>query len=773
MLMLALATGASTAMFSVIDGVLLQSPFTRPAEIASVRVTGTDGRLTAQVPREAYERIASFTPLVAAAADFSGSSPIVTGVDVPRRSQVECVPASMAAVLGSQPVIGRWFSADEDRPGGPGVAVVSGAFWRTMLGGSRDVLGRVISLDGEPVTVIGVMARGFNGPLSRINRDMWVPYGQVTPGAPRYGCSKSAATNVFVRVQEARSLPEAQTALTSAVECGMPGPDCRPGSRVELMSLTEETLGDVRGPLLALTGAVIAVLLIACANVANLGLERLAGRRREIAVRMALGASRGRIVRQTVVEHLLQAAVGAALGVFIAWLALDALVSLLPRFMPHVEAISMNGRVLAASIGLVLAGGLVVGLIPALQASSLSLTDGLAAGTRGGTPPARRLRRALVVAELALGVALLAGALLMVRTFLTLRPSAPGFDPTNKLIALTRLPAALSQRDRLQFAGDVRTGLLAIPGVRDVAGTTYIPMSRSVSSLPMSVGDAGGEVWTASVTPNYFDVMAIPIVRGRGMQESDAPAAVASAVVNEAFVRRWLAGREPIDAIVTVGGKQTPRIDARVVGVIADTRSMGADTRARPELYVPFAQHVLGSPYFVIAGSAEGLTRAPAALRDLVARLRPGQIVDRIESFSGMLAQEVSTPRFGAWLFGLFAAIAVTLSALGLMATLTWSVTERRREIGIRMALGADRGRVRRMVVWQTLRLAAAGIVIGLALAVATTRYLQSWLYGITATDPATFAACAGLMLAVSIAAAYVPVRRASHVDPIVALRAD
>jgi predicted permease len=382
------------------------------------------------------------------------------------------------------------------------------------------------------------------------------------------------------------------------------------------------------------------------------------------------------------------------------------------------------------------------------------------------------MRAVLVVSELALGVALLVCALLMIRTFLTLRPSAPGFDPANKLVALTRLPPDWTDADRRQFVDHVSRQLLATPGVRAVAGTTYIPMSRSIDIRPITIGDVSGNVWTATVTPDYFDLMHIPLASGRGFLDSD-DASRSAAIVNEAFVRRWLPGRAPLGSTVVVRLDPKTRFETRIVGVITDTRAMGADTRSRPELYLPFAQLVLGSPYFVIAAAPDTLARVPALLRTIVDRVRPGQLVDRIDAFDAMLATEVSTPRFGAWLFGLFAAVAVALAAIGLTATLSWSVTARRREIGIRMALGASHERVRRWIVWQTLGFAGAGITIGLALAFWATRYIASWLYGVAPTDPATFAACAIGMLAIALVAAYLPARRATRIDPLIALRAE
>jgi putative ABC transport system permease protein len=768
--MLALGTGATAALFSVVDAVLLRSPYGRVDQIAQVGVLAPNGRATVAVPRDAWERLTRQAHIVAAAGAYTPSSPVATGIDVPRRAQVECVPASMIDVLGAPILMGRWFSVDEDRPGGPGVGVVSFRFWQNDLHGDPAVLGRTVALDGEPLTIVGVMRRGFNGVLSLSSRDLWVPLGQADAARPRYGCRPRAGTvNAFVRLQPGLSADEATRLLTNAPGAAVSATD---DARLVLLSMSDQLLGDLRGPFLALLGAVLAVLLIACANVTNLGLERLVGRRREMAIRVALGASRGRIVRQTVTEQLLLAAMGAIAGVLLAYVALDALIALLPPSLPHFDEIRLNGRVLAASIGLALLGALGVGLIPALRASAVNLRSGLTQREGGPAPGSRAARRLLVIGELSLGIALLVGALLMIQTFLTLRPSAPGFDPRHRVVALVRLPPDMTLDQKRRFFDDVSRELVRVPGVRSVAGTTYVPMSRSVDVLDMSIGGTRGRVYMGAITPNYLAVMSVELKRGRALADADGSQGPSVAVVNEAFVRRWLAGQEPIGATVhlDLDGGARP---LQIVGVIADMRSWWSDTQARPEIYLPFGQAMPGSPSFIVHAEPRALALLPASLREVVGRVRPGQLVDRIQGLEAMVHAEVARPRFGAWLFGLLAALAVTLAALGLAATLAWSVAERRREIGVRMALGAQPRQIGSLVIGQTLWLAGSGIAIGLSLAAFGTRLLEGWLYGVTRLDAATFAACAGLMLVISLAAAYVPARRAARVDPLVTLRAE
>jgi predicted permease len=763
-LMLALGTGANAAVFSVVDGVLLRSPFDRPHEIAGVRV-GPDGRQTSAVPVEIWDRVAGLSHAVVAASTRTIGSPIVTGVEVPRRTQVECVEASMLDVLGSRPLMGRWFSAAEDTPAGDPVGVASFAFWQGALEGDPGVLGRRILLDGSPLTIIGVMRRGFDGPLSLLERDLFVPTGQSTAGRGAFGCRPPDATvNGFVRVRPGLTLDEAAASMNAALG----GP-----VRVSLYSVTEATVGDLQGMFGALAGAVIAILLIACANVANLGLARLVGRRREIAVRLALGATRGRILRQTVTEQLVMAAVGAGAGLVVAAVMFDSVLALLPRGLPHAAVVELNGRVLVATIGITLAAALVVGLVPAWQASAIGLRSGLAHDDRAQTPGGRRTRWVLVGSELALGTMLLVGALLMVRTFLTLQPSEPGFDPANKVVALVRVEDTPLAESRA-FRNEVVRQLRESPGIGAVAMASHLPLVRTLALWRMTLDGTTSEVITRFISPNYPDVMRMAVVRGRGFADADGPAAAPVMLVNEAFVRRWMPGREPLGAMVTLGAprNKTP-VARRIVGVLGSTRYSGADTQPRPEVFLPIEQETYDASYFVISGTPAALAAAPATLRRIVTALRPGQLVDRIDRFETILADAVSYPRLGAWLLGLFGGLAVLLSAIGLGATLAWSVAERRREIGVRMALGAPAGAIRGLVVRHTMLLTSLAVTIGLTGAWFASRLIEGWIYGVTRTDTLTYAACGAGMFAVALVASYLPTRRATRVDPIGVLRAD
>jgi putative ABC transport system permease protein len=745
--------------------VILRSPFAGAESVALLQIKRPNGQLSGGIPRDVYERIeASLPPSVVATGASTIAPPIVTRVDTPRRTQTECITSLMPRVLGTVPLMGRWFDASEGLRGAPAVAVVSLKFWRGTLGSDPHVIGRTIALDGVPVTILGVMPAGFDGPHSRLNRDIWVPYDLNDPKPP-FGCRPGGATfNVMLRLQPGVSMDAGAQALNGVA-----------GIRdLVLVSSVEGMVGDLRSPFSALVGAVLAVLLIAFANVTNLGLERLAGRRRELSIRIAMGATRSRIIRETVAEHLLISLLGAVAGVGIAFVSFDAMIALLPEWLPNVAAVSLNGRVLAAAVMLAILGGIGSGLVSAMHASAASLRGGLAAGDRGHTRGSTFTRRILVASELALGVLLLVGALLMIQTFLTLRPSSPGFDANDKYIALVRLPADSDNAERVSFVNAVSDSLRTVPGIREVAATTSVPMRRTVAVIPAAIGAAAkSDIHTGAVTPNYFDMMHVPLRGGRGLTAADTAAAPPVAVVNEAFVRRWFADSQALGTTVTLNPGTKESASFTIVGVVGDTRSFGSDTKIRPFLYMPMAQSIFGSPYFFIHAEPRVAATLPPVVRGIVERLRPGQLVDEIEVLQDEMSAEVAQPRLGAWLFGLFAGLAVLLGAVGLAATLAWSVAQRRREIGIRMALGAKSSDVRRLVVGQMLGLSLAGITAGLLAASASTVLLKSWLYGVTPLDPMTFAACGALMLAVSAVAAYVPARRATRVSPLIALRGD
>jgi predicted permease len=773
-LMIAIGTGANAAMFSVIDGVMLQSPFSDPDRVAIVAATSADGQRTSAISLAQYRALQASAPGFESLATIaSGQRPILTGVGEPRRFSAECVSADMFRVLGASPMIGRTFTADEDRPGGPAVVVLSYQFWQRELGGAPDAVGRVLTLNDVPTTVVGIMPRRFAGPYSRNNNDGWLPAGPALDGQRTAGCVGRSSVNAFARLKEGVTFEAASQQATDAAGISrLPDWQGRTGARLALAPVEEQTFSELRSPFAALLGAVALVLLIACANVANLQMERIFGRRVELAVRMALGATRRRIVRQTLTENLLLSAAGALAGVAAAWWSVPLIVGLMPGYVPHVGDIEVSGRILAATLAVACVAGLAVGVVPALQGASAPLMDDLRASSRTSTAGASWTRRVLVVAQVALSLTLLVGASLMITTFRTLRPSAPGFSALDKLTATVRLQGAPASASGV-FFDNLLARAAAIPGVHAVAGSTYLPMSGSVAAVPVRTDAETREIFSGVVTANYFAEMRIPIVRGRGFDARDRAGSAKVALVNEAFVRRMFPGSDALGRFVDIDYYDKRQGSRQIVGVLRDTRSAGSDLRARAEIYVPLAQATTPLLHVIVRADRPSDPRLAAELRSAVAALDSAQVVDRFMPLQDILDRSVSTWRLGAWLLGVFAAMALLLAAAGLAASIAWWVTQRTREIGVRVALGANATQVTSLVVRQGIALAGAGILLGLGGAAASTRLLESWLYGVTPLDIPTFAWASAGMLATAFLASYLPARRAARIDPVVALRAE
>jgi len=772
LLMLALGTGANAAMFSVVDAVMLRSPFPSSEHVAVVRLARPDGSSTPAMSIDQYRALESSGVFERLGTVGSGTRPTLRGVGEPKKLNIECVSAGLFDVLGTPPLAGRAFAADEDRPGGASVVVLSYQFWRRELGGASDAVGRNVTLNDVPATIVGIMPRAFGGPSSRNNTDAWLPMGPATgAGSSGAGCAARAEVWAYARIRTGTTLDAAAAAATIASGIArIPATDGAVGANVTLLPIDELWMDEVRTPFLALLGGVGVILLIACANVANLQMERIFGRRTEIGVRMALGATRARIVAQTMTENLLLSLLGSAVGLLIASVTLNLIVGLMPGYVPHLSEIEVSSRVLAATLLIACAAGAGVGAIPAFHGTSKALMDDLRASSRSTTGTGGWTRRVLVVAQVSLSLTLLIGAALMIRTFLTLRPSDPGFNAVDKLTATLRLQRPVAPVPGRVFERVIER-LRAIPEARSVEGSSYIPMSGSVSIVSVRSGGVTQDTFSGVVTPGYFAQMEIPIVRGRPFGAADGSSTGAVAIVNEAFVRKWWAGREPLGQSVDVVFFDKHTEMRQIVGVIRDTRSGGGDTRARAEIYFPLAQSATPVLHFIVRAGRPGDPRLANAIREAVSATDSAQVIDRIVPMQELLDGRVSTWRLGAWLLGAFAAIAIVLTAVGLAASIAWWVTQRSREIGIRMALGANPRDVWQMVLAQGVGLASAGVLLGLAGAAASTRLIASWLYGVTPMDPKTFAVSAAGMLVIAAVASYIPARRATRIDPLVALR--
>ena len=775
--MIGLGTGANAAVFSVVDAVLLHSPFRDPDRLVMVyEVTGRHE--TAGIPIDHLDRIHSL-PLFEAVGDLWGGRAIVTGNGEPYSQSIECVSAGVFEVLGTPARLGRVFGESDDRPGSPPVIVLSDRAWKVRFGADPRIVGRTLRMNGTPATIVGVMPPRFLGPFTRNSTDMWAPLGPARSGSSAIGCARPSIVNMFARV---RADLDVRSAVVSGAIADLPDKDGQTGAHLRLIGLDDQTFGDVRSPLLALVGAVLCVLLIACANVANLQLERLLGRRHEIGLRFALGASRSRVVRQILAENVLLGALGTITGLWIAWAALPVIADLVPSYIPHVADIALRRDVLIGSALVTFGAAFAIALVPAAHATGRGAAEAWQAGTRGVTAAGRWSRRVLVMAELALATALLVGAGLAVQTFVMLRPSDPGFDPSNKLVASLRLaegPFRPSAANRL-FVDRLLDRLRTLPDVRAAEATSYVPMSGSVTTGVVAVRDVQRRVWLSRMTEGYLSEVGIPIVEGRGFTAADGAGAPAVAIVNARTARTfWPDGSAVGRTLVTIDGDNPatavsstgqPR---RVVGIARDTRSLGANLDTQLEVYVPYAQDAIPLAHIVAATAGVPPPTLERTIRQIVNDERPGQVVDRIVPFVEIVDRSVSTWRFGAWLFGAFGALAVVLAGLGLAAVVAWWVSQRTREIGVRMALGASAGAVARLILRQGFTLATAGIVAGVGLAMASTGLLSGWLYGVKPLDVTTFAIGAAAMLGIAGLACYLPARRASRIDPIVTLKAD
>lgn len=757
-LMLALGTGVNVAMFSIVDAVMLRSPFENPAELVAVRFIVKD-RATSAVPVDRYRDLVGAPGPLAAVGAFSIGSHVLTGHGDPLNvDDIECFSSETFKVLNTRPVLGRTFNPSEDRPGAEPTIVLSYDFWR-QLGGSSDILGTPITINQTPVTVIGVMPRGFAGPLARSDVQGWLPRDRPLKSADNAGCSPGAVS-VVGRLQGGLSL--------DAVKSALPG--------FALTPLESPIMGDVRTPFTVLMVAVTCVLLIACFNVGGLQMERTLARRRDIALRLALGASWGRLVRQTLTENLLLALAGAMAGIAATALTLRTIVSMLPSNVPYLDQIEVSVRVLAATIGVASAAGVVAGLLPIAEMRRIDPARDLTDATRASERRGSWGRRALVVIEIALSIVVLIGAALMVQTFITLRPTRPGFDAAHKLVLSVRLRGATPETSD-RFFSQLFDRLRAAPTIRNAAGSTHFPMSGSIAFASLKLGDTMTDVATNYVTPGFFTLIKVPIVAGRMFSADDTRASTPVMIVNQLLAARIRPDGQILGQRILVKSESGPSaaasVERTIVGILANTRSSGVHTRPRNEAYVPYAQNPVIALQIVAEANPGREGEAGAQMRDAVRALRPGLVVAPPRSMVALIRQRMGATPFGAWLLGVIAALAVGLAAIGLMATIGWWVRQRTRELGVRIALGATRIGVTTLVFRQGMTLAVLGVGLGCAASVGVTRYLTGWIYGVTPLDGATFGGCAAFMLLIAACAVYFPVRKATSIDPAVALRTE
>jgi putative ABC transport system permease protein len=777
---LALAVGATTSIYSVVHGVLLRPlPFQQPERLVRVFPVYKNGNRDVFSPPNFLDWSAANRTTTAAAAWDNGTINLSGSGGEPERLQGAFVGARFFSILGVRPLAGRLFAVGEDKPEAARVAVISEELWQRRFGGDRGVLGRPIELSGQTYTLVGVVAREDQLPA---NADVWIPL-VFTPDMLK---SRGAFyLDAIARLAPGATLAQAQAeAKVIGQRLETEYPQANAGYGLSLAPLQEVMVGNARTPLLILFGAVLAVLLIACVNVANLLLVRSAAREGEVAVRTALGAGRGRIVRQLLTESLLLALLGGAAGAGLAVWITQGLVALAPPQTPRLEEVGIDGQVLLFTLIVSLVTGALFGLAPALQASRPDLVTALKEGARGSKGRAgTRARNVLVVVEVALAVVLLAGAGLLLRSFAHLQKVDLGFQPENAVTFSLALPdAKYSENPQVwAFADALLERMKHLPGVTSAgAGSYAMPLTDSVFVLSFAIEGrppaAPGQeesMRVATVTPDFLRTLNVPLLRGRAFTDQDRKGAPPVVLLNEAAARRYFPGQNPLGQRIQIGWSENGvRHGGEVVGIVGNYRQGALAKESDPQLYLPFAQAAINSVSVVLRTNADP-ARVSAAARTQVRELDAALPLYGLQTLNDAVTASASQPKFYLLLLGGFAAIALLLAAVGIYGVIAYAVRQRTQEIGIRMALGATRTRVQQMVVGQGLLLAGLGALAGLLGALFATRGMTSLLYQVSAADPAIYLLVALVLVSVAAVASYLPARRAARTEPQLALRGE
>jgi putative ABC transport system permease protein len=783
---LGLGIGANAALFSAVDAVLLRPlPFADPDRLVVIWESDAGrgmSRVEVSYPNFADWRTqAKSFDALAALPNAVSEQWVLTGDAEPVRFRGSSVSASFFDVLGRKPTLGRTFRDEDDRPEAPRVVVLSHGLWQRHFGGDPGVLGRAITLDGTSYTIVGVMPADFSYPRGS---ELWTP---IVPSQPQYvNDRKTGWLHVVGRLRTGVDRAQAQVELDGIVHGLARTYDTGTEGRSAVVTpLAEEMLGSARPSLLLLFGAVGIVLVIACANVATLLLAQAAQRRRETAVRLALGASRGRIVRERLLETLLLALLGAGAGLLLAAWGTAALVALAPSDVPRLDTIRIDGRVLAFALGLSVLVALLAGLLPALAAARETASVFLRDGTRGtGGFHDRRWRRGLVATEVALALVVLAGASLVVQSFLRLQRVPLGFTP-ERTVTLGLTPPTWKHakpEDQTRYFKSVLERVRSLPGVEAAGAVILRPLELGpvgINAWILKEGEPDEKIQTSpatnwmSVSPGYFRAMGIPFRAGRDFDERDVPGAPSVTIVGETLARRLWPGESALGKRMATHG--TPKDKdghwkwSTVVGVVADGRYRELHD-VRLDLYLPFEQAPFPVQFLVVRSATDPGPLASAIRREASA-VDKDTAVTGVATLGEIVDEALGVPRFRSVLIACFAGLALVLSALGIWGVVAWSVAQRTQEIGVRMALGAKAEDVLRQVVTQGLRPALVGVGAGCALALGLGRAVAGLLFGIQATDPATFAAVAAILLGVAFLASVAPARRAAHLDPVAALR--
>jgi predicted permease len=773
---LALGIGATTAIFSVVDGVLIKPlPFRDPDRLAMVwQKSATAAQLgISELDLDDYRsRVRVFEDLGGFTVPGTKSA-ILTGLGNPVEIAPSYITQNYFSVLGISLEIGRDFLPEECRRGRDHVAILGYSLWQSRFGGSRDILNHPITLNGQTLAVVGVMRRN----VYPAEADVFLPFTQVSPDGPMP--RNYHELNIVGRLRPGRSVAEAQREMDSlSADLERSYPVTNSGIRADVVPLREEIIGNVRVPLYMLLFAAGLVMTIACGNVVNLVLVRAAARQKEIAIRVAMGAGRNAIVAQFVVECVILSAVGAILGLLLAFWAMPLIRDLGAERIPRLQHVQIDAVVLLFTAGIALLAGLLFGVVAALRYSSSNLNQMLRAGGRTSMSDSGRLRNLLVAGEVALCLVVVVGASLLVRSLDQLLDVHPGFRPDHLLVAQIALPRNhYAQPQVRNFYRRLLPRISTIPGVLSVAASNALPMAAAITQTRFAVKGApapepGRYPATAIVIVDaeFFKVLDIPILRGRTFKPEEVgnPNPV-SCIINATLARGYFAGQDPTGHIILTKDalSVTPQDPCEIVGVVGDTHIAGLDEPAMPVLY--FATYV-AKEMLVVRTATDPLAVAPAVQRE-VAAADPDQPLSGVRTMGEILSRSLSRRVFAAELLVMFSCLGLVLASLGLYGVVSYSVAQRTQEIGVRMALGAEPESVFRLILWQGLTVTGTGLLVGILAALGATRMMSSLLYGVGAADPFSFAVGCGLLLAVTALACYIPARRATRVDPLVALR--
>jgi len=771
---LALGLGANSAIFSFVNGVLLRPlPFPQPDRLLVLKEKNPEKNIPAVSPRnlEDWERQSRTIEQFGAWRDWhfrlttpEGTSGVASAI---------CSPG-LFRVLGVEPLRGRTFLPEENQPGRDHVVMISSSYWKSRFGAAESVIGQTITLDKQPFTIIGVLPPE----LEALNLGTWDVWAPLTVDPDQFLDRHVRNRQVYARLKPGLSLAEAQVEMvTIAGRLAEQYPKENAGWTVAITSLHDEEVGDMRTPILVFLVAVGMVLLIACTNVANLLLARTASRRKEFAVRVALGAGRFQLLRQLLTESVLLSLLGGSAGLLLAIWLIDLFMAINPKSLPRIEQVRLDGTVLGFTFLLSVLTGILFGLAPGLQSSRVNLVEELK-DTPGTFRSGRglRLRAVLVISQVALALTLLVGAGLLAQTFLRLMTLKPGYNPEKLLTAQVSVPIQKYKgRDRVAtLYRQITNEIKAIPGVVSVGATTSGPRFGGLEAMDVlaegQTTPPSGVYPQASyfnIGPNYFGTMGISVLKGREFTDQDDGRATQVAIINESLARRFWPNESAVGKRLSLVREKD---SLEIVGVVGDIKRFEVGEVIQPEIFFPYSQRPRWAMFFVVRTS-DAPASVTASVRSHITSIDPELIVSRTSTMDDLIHRSLKRPRFNLILLGIFAGTALLLAAIGVYGVMSFVVAQQTKEIGIRAALGARRADIFKLVIGRGLVLALIGIGIGALAALALTRFLSGLLYGVTVNDPVTFVAVSGLLLLVIAIACYVPARRATKVDPLVALR--